>query len=152
MEGALLRITVIDKTGKVPNDSAVAYEDMPKLENHTERDEFRNSALIYPLYEIRQSRSNGKNFLYYAAKAETGENSPVIRIAYDNEYPDNLEKSILVQSFATAAALMIAVAIISAYLARKFSVPMKGLNAVISNIKKIGVAYLPYATIQRQSL
>lgn len=135
-EGTLSRIALIDKTGKVLNDSAIAYEDMPKLENHAERDEFRNAALNYPSYEMRQSRSAGKNFVYYAAKAGDGENSPVIRISYDNEYPDNLEKSLLVQSFAIAAALMIAVAIISAYLARKFSAPVKDPKPSYQILKK----------------
>lgn len=134
VDGTGARITLIAEDGSVLNDSATDYKDVASLKNHALRNEFRNANLGEPSYDIRKSASTGKYTVYYAKKLDIPGKDIVLRIAYDASYLDEREKNILKESTAFGFAFLIAAALISAYLARRFSTPVKNLGRLADNI------------------
>lgn len=136
-----VRITLIDPYGLVLNDSSIPYADVNKLQNHAQRREFRNANLDEPDYDVRKSKSTNKNTVYYAQKLKDSKDGLVLRIAYDAEYLDNAQNNLFTQSAALAAATLLAIALMAAYLARKFSSPVRNLDAIAKNIEKAQTGY-----------
>lgn len=140
-ENTNARITLINNDGLVLNDSSIPYADMSKLQNHAQRREFRNANLDEPGYDVRKSNSTNKNTVYYAQKLKNSNDGVVLRIAYDAEYLDNTQNNLFAQSAAVAVATLVAVALMAAYLARKFSYPVRNLDAIAKNIEKAQMGY-----------
>lgn len=136
VEGTGARITLIAEDGTVLNDSATDYQDVGKLKNHALRNEFRNANLGEPSFDIRKSASTGADTVYYAKKLDMPGKDIVLRVAYDANYLSERERSLLTESAIFGLAFLLAAALISAYLARRFSIPVRNLGQLAENISK----------------
>lgn len=76
-----IRITLIDRSGKVLYDTSFSKADTQKLDNHFKRQEVRESIYKHDGYfSIRKSESTGKYSIYYSAMLD---DNYVLRVASD---------------------------------------------------------------------
>jgi two-component system phosphate regulon sensor histidine kinase PhoR len=108
------RVTLIAGDGRVLGDSEVAESDLPEVENHGERPEFRSTMESGTVgYAERASGTVGTRFLYAARRVQTPDGLAVLRMAAPlDEIQATLSRSTravaLVGLAATAVALIVA--------------------------------------------
>ena len=113
-ESAGVRLTLVDRSGKVLADSAV---DPTRMENHLDRPEVSNALKGQKDFQVHKSRTIGTDFLYYALPYNDQAlrlGVPLSRIQYE---VNNIRLQLL---FYTALAFLPAV-LFAAYLARNVS-------------------------------
>lgn len=120
-----IRITIIAPDGTVLNDTALPYEETSSMSNHRTRDEIRNAYYGKPFYSVRKSPTTGKPTVYYAERTDDGN---VLRIASDGAHLEAIKTDALRNSAAIFFAVLLISAAVSAYLARRLSLPMKRLK------------------------
>lgn len=127
-----LRITVIRKDGKVIDDSYYTFEKISSMENHASRPEVVDALTRGTGFSERRSTTAEEAMNYYAIKYN---DNLVIRIAYPMSYISALEQHILEQNVTVYIFLLITVAAIALYLARRISSPIQRLSEVADMIE-----------------
>lgn len=123
-EGAVYRITLIDRQGKVVADSEVSGPRLAELENHSNRPEVREALAQGWGESLRYSTSIQKEMLYVARPYPQG----VIRVSMPLTYlkkPLQELKSVLFYGLWVGG---IVSALISLWAARRFSKPLRELT------------------------
>jgi two-component system phosphate regulon sensor histidine kinase PhoR len=131
-----LRVTLINKEGKVIFDSAA---DKETLEDHKEREEIRNAFLGSPSMAVRRSSSTGVPTIYYA---EMLDSERVLRVAYPAEYFASMEKALISQTLSGITTLLALVLAFALLVSRKFSQTLRDLSGAVVKAKN-GDADLP---------
>jgi two-component system phosphate regulon sensor histidine kinase PhoR len=88
-----VRVTLILPDGKVVGDSQVELEELPGIENHSDRSEFKDALSTGTGQAVRYSRTTGVDLLYVAQLAGTRENPVmVMRLAVPLEDLSSVER------------------------------------------------------------
>ena len=127
-----LRITVIDKkTGGVIFENGVHFEDIPKIENHSNRPEFVMAVKNGDSFSIRESGTPKKKLIYYAKAHE----DYIIRVAYPEFFFDEADRRMKRILFSFLFVTFITLAAVSAFIAKKITVPAQKLDYIADMIQ-----------------
>ncbi|ADU67293.1 GHKL domain-containing protein [Desulfurispirillum indicum] len=127
-----LRITLIHTDGSVTYDSHVAAAQMEQIANHSQRPEVLDALELGESYFTRISTTIHKEMVYYAKPLEDGR---ILRISYPTTYITRLEQDARERSLIFLLMLLAATALVSAYLARKISLPIQRLSYIAEAVE-----------------
>lgn len=127
-----LRITIIRKDGGVIDDSYYSYEKIQTMENHAKRPEIISALNSDEGSSVRRSTTAEESMNYYAMRYS---DDIVLRLAYPMSYIDALQANMLQQNVTLYVSLLIIVAFIALYLARRLSSPIQKLSEVADKIE-----------------
>jgi two-component system phosphate regulon sensor histidine kinase PhoR len=130
-EKTRLRVTLIDLKGKVIDDSYFDKKGIEKLENHLFRPEIQDAINYGKGHAIRYSVSTHQDMLYYAKKYKDS----ILRIAYPLTYADQLKKDFKKQNITILIIVTIILVFLTAYIARRISMPVQKLNYIADEIE-----------------
>ncbi len=163
----LLRITVVDRGGKVLLDSLVPYDQIASMENHKDRPEIKAAIYADDGFATRFSSTMHMQMFYFARKLS---DNRVLRLAYPATYVELLQKKFTEQARWAFPCLSLVVLLLALYFARKVSLPVQKLNYIADNIesgktnihfprfkdpsmaKIAGLIYRIYAGMQQKNL
>lgn len=127
-----LRITVIDKkSGKVLFENGVNYDEISKIKNHADRPEVIMAIEKGEGFSIRQSDTLKENLIYYAKN----HGSYILRVAYPEILIDEADAVIKKILFSVLFVTFLIFAAVSAFIAKKISVPVQKLDYVADMIQ-----------------
>jgi two-component system phosphate regulon sensor histidine kinase PhoR len=138
-----LRVTLVDRTGKVLFDSGTTDE---VQEDHSQREEVRSAFLGIPAMATRRSATTGLYTIYYADRLNP---DLVLRVAYPAEYYQNLSGALVAQTFSGLLALVIGVGVFAFIVSKNTSRTLKELSRAVTEAKN-GSQELP--TFDNESL
>jgi signal transduction histidine kinase len=140
---ASLRITVVDREGRVRADSEVEAEGLARVENHATRPEIAAALQGQPGSHRRTSATVGERFMYVAIPAAPGAIRVAISLDQVDAIIDRAQRPILV---AGAVALIFGIGL-SLVGARLFSGPLNDIAASARSIAKGEAARFPMSGI-----
>lgn len=127
-----LRITVIDKkSGKVLFENGVNYDEISKIKNHADRPEIIMAIEKGEGFSIRHSDTLKENLIYYAKS----HGSYIFRVAYPEILIDEAGEVIKKILFSVLFVTFLIFAAVSAFVAKKITVPVQKLNYVAEMIQ-----------------
>lgn len=127
-----LRITVIDKkSGKVLFENGVNYDEISKIKNHADRPEVIMAIEDSEGFSIRQSDTLKENLIYYAKD----HGSYILRVAYPEILIDEADAVIKKILFSVLFVTFLIFAAVSAFIAKKITVPVQKLDYVADMIQ-----------------
>lgn len=162
-----LRITLVDRAGKVLLDSLVPFEKISTMENHKSRQEIKDAIYSGEGFASRFSSTTDMQMFYFA---RTIANDQVLRLAYPATYVESMQKKFTEQAVWAFFCLSLVILILALYFARKVSLPVQKLNYIADNIesgkthvhfprfkdpsmeKIAGLIYRIYAGMQKKNL
>jgi len=162
-----LRITLVDRGGKVLLDSLVPFAGIAEMENHKGRPEIKDAIYSGDGFATRFSSTTGMQMLYFARLLSEDQ---VLRLAYPATYVESLQRKFTEQALWAFFCLSLVVLLLALYFARKVSLPVQKLNYIADNIesgkthvhfprfkdpsmaKIAGLIYRIYAGMQKKNL
>ena len=162
-----LRITIVDRGGRVLLDSLVPFEQIAAMENHKGRSEIKDAIYSEDGFATRFSSTTDMQMFYFARKLS---DDRVLRLAYPATYVESLQQKFTQQVIWAFFCLSLVVLLLALYFARKVSLPVQKLNYIADNIesgksnvhfprfkdpsmaKIAGLIYRIYSTMQKKNL
>lgn len=162
-----LRVTLVNREGKVLLDSLVPFERISAMENHKGRPEIKDAIYVGDGFATRFSTTTDMQMLYFARKLS---DDRVLRIAYPATYVDSLQSKFTEQAIWAFFCLSQVILLLALYFARKVSLPVQKLNYIADSIeagkthvhfprfkdpsmaKIAGLIYRIYAGMQKKNL
>lgn len=162
-----LRLTVVNRSGKVLLDSLVPFDKIPQMENHKSRQEIKDAIYAGDGFTSRFSSTTNMQMFYFAKTLSDGR---VLRLAYPATYVESLQKKFTEQAVWAFLCLSLVIFLLALYFARKVSLPVQKLNYIADNIeagkthvhfprfkdpsmaKIAGLIYRIYAGMQKKNL
>lgn len=130
---APLRITLISPDGVVIDDSYVAADSVPGIENHSSRPEIQDAFKNGEGMEKRFSATTGQRMIYYAKELKEGGN--VLRIAYPMLYVESLKKKMKEQAYATFLGLFAVLFAVLWFISLRVSRPVVKISRIVEDIE-----------------
>ncbi len=130
---APLRITLISPDGVVIDDSYVAADSVPGIENHSSRPEIQDAFKNGEGMEKRFSTTTGQRMIYYAKELKQGGN--VLRIAYPMLYVESLKKKMKEQAYATFLGLFAVLFAVLWFISLRVSRPVVKISRIVEDIE-----------------
>ncbi|WP_265822262.1 sensor histidine kinase [Geovibrio ferrireducens] len=130
---APLRITLISSDGVVIDDSYVAADSVPGIENHSSRPEIQDAFKNGEGMEKRFSTTTGQRMIYYAKELKEGGN--VLRIAYPMLYVESLKKKMKEQAYATFLGLFAVLFAVLWFISLRVSRPVVKISRIVEDIE-----------------
>lgn len=130
---APLRITLISPDGVVIDDSYVAADSVPGIENHSSRPEIQDAFKNGEGMEKRFSTTTGQRMIYYAKELKEGGN--VLRIAYPMLYVESLKKKMKEQAYATFLGLFAVLFAVLWFISLRVSRPVVKISRIVEDIE-----------------
>jgi two-component system phosphate regulon sensor histidine kinase PhoR len=130
---APLRITLIGSDGVVIDDSYVAADSVPGIENHSSRPEIQDAFKNGEGMEKRFSTTTGQRMIYYAKELKEGGN--VLRIAYPMLYVESLKKKMKEQAYATFLGLFAVLFAVLWFISLRVSRPVVKISRIVEDIE-----------------
>lgn len=127
-----LRVTLVDRSGKVLLDTLVPFEQIPEMENHKGRQEIKDAIYSGDGFASRFSSTTGMQMFYYA---RTLSDDLVLRLAYPATYVDSLQQKFTKQAVWAFFCLSLVILLLALYFARRVSLPVQKLNYIADNIE-----------------
>ena len=127
-----LRITVVDRGGRVLLDSLVPFDQIAAMENHKGRPEIKDAIYSADGFATRFSSTTDMQMFYFARKLS---DDRVLRLAYPATYVESLQKKFTEQAIWAFFCLSLVVLLLALYFARKVSLPVQKLNYIADNIE-----------------
>ncbi|QAR32486.1 hypothetical protein EP073_03425 [Geovibrio thiophilus] len=128
-----LRITLISSEGVVIDDSYVAADSVPDIENHKSRPEIQDAFTEGEGVEKRFSATTGQRMIYYAKELKEGGN--VLRIAYPMLYVESLKKKMKEQAYATFFGLFAVLFAVLWFISLRVSRPVVKISRIVEDIE-----------------
>jgi two-component system phosphate regulon sensor histidine kinase PhoR len=131
-EKTKLRITILEYSGKVIDDSYLEPQAVETLENHRHRPEIMDAIAYKEGYSVRYSATTEIDMVYFARPLN---DRLILRISYPATYLNIIKQEFIRQNlniFLLSIALTI---LISVYLARKISLPIRKLDSIAQQIE-----------------
>ncbi len=128
-----LRITVIEPNGAVIEDSYLPFDKIEKMENHKLRPEVIDAVKLGEGHSKRFSSTIKKEMMYFAKPLPTGN---ILRIAYPMEYVNSVRKGFTNMFRLFYLVLLVTTALITVFLARKITLPVKQLDYVADKVEQ----------------
>ncbi len=162
-----LRITVVDRNGRVQLDSLVPFTKISAMENHKGRPEIKDAIYSAEGFATRFSSTTNMQMFYFARKLADDQ---VLRLAYPATYVESLQKKFTAQAFWAFLSLSLVILLLALYFARKVSLPVQKLDYIADKIeagkthvhfprfkdpsmaKIAGLIYRIYAGMQKKNL
>ncbi len=162
-----LRMTLVDRSGRVLLDSLVPFAQIVAMENHKGRPEVKAAIYSGEGFATRFSSTTNMQMLYFARKLS---DDRVLRLAYPATYVESLQQKFTEQAIWAFFCLSLVVLLLALYFARKVSLPVQKLNYIADNIesgrnnvhfprfkdpsmaKIAGLIYRIYASMQKKNL
>lgn len=127
-----LRVTVVDRDGRVLLDSLVPYQQIPQMENHKGRPEIKAAIYSGEGFSTRFSDTTKMQMVYFARKLSENR---VLRLAYPATYLDSLQEKFTEQVIWAFLCLGGVILLLALYLARRVSLPVQRLNYIADSIE-----------------
>ena len=127
-----LRITVVDRNGRVLLDSLVPYQQIPRMENHKGRPEIKAAIYSGEGFSTRFSDTTKMEMVYFARKLSENR---VLRLAYPATYLNSLQEKFTEQVVVAFLCLGGVILLLALYLARRVSLPVQKLNYIADSIE-----------------
>ncbi|PLX71192.1 MAG: hypothetical protein C0602_02085 [Denitrovibrio sp.] len=131
-EKSKLRITIIRKDGFVVDDSYYTPEQVSEMENHANRPEVLEAFATGTGSVIRRSTTAEKRMYYFASKYDE---NLIVRVSYPMDYIESLRAGMLKQNLTVYFILMIMIALLTIYLARRINRPIQQLSIIADKIE-----------------
>ncbi|MGE4497431.1 MAG: ATP-binding protein [Deferribacterales bacterium] len=128
-----LRITLISPDGVVIDDSYVAADSVPEIENHKSRPEIQEAFIKGEGVEKRFSATTGQRMIYYAKEIRQGGN--VLRIAYPMLYVESLKRKMQEQAYATFFGLFAVLFAVLWFISLRVSRPVVKISRIVEDIE-----------------
>ena len=162
-----LRITVVNRSGRVLFDSLVPFDSIASMENHKSRPEIKDAIYVEDGFATRFSTTMHMQMFYFARKLS---DDRILRLAYPATYVESLQKKFTEQAVWAFLCLMLVLLLLALYFARKVSLPIQKLNYIADNVesgnthihfprfrdpsmeKIAGLIYRIYASMQKKNL
>ncbi|MBW2187191.1 MAG: hypothetical protein JRG71_12570 [Deltaproteobacteria bacterium] len=162
-----LRVTLVNRSGKVLLDSLVPFDRIAEMENHKGRQEIKDAIYSGDGFASRFSSTTNMQMFYFA---RTLSGDRVLRLAYPATYVESLQKKFTEQAVWAFFCLSLVVLLLALYFARKVSLPLQKLNYIADTIesgkthvhfprfkdpsmaKIAGLIYRIYAGMQKKNL
>jgi two-component system, OmpR family, phosphate regulon sensor histidine kinase PhoR len=129
-----LRLTLIAPSGVVLFDSHVPADSIPLMENHIHRAEIQEALRGHFGVSKRKSASVGEEFLYVAARLETGPDI-FVRAAFRLDELRTLENQVQIIVWAAGIAITFVMALVSIRLARRLTSPIQEIASTARAIR-----------------
>ena len=127
-----LRITLVDKEGRVLSDNAVSGP----LESHRDRQEIKQALSGRPSMVVRYSSTTDAHTIYYAERLPDGR---VLRVAYPAAYYDERSGSLMDQALAGLGLLVAAVALFALIISKRMSAMLASLSQAVKEAQEGGL-------------
>lgn len=127
-----LRITIIRKDGLVVDDSYYSPEEVSLMENHANRPEVIKAFETGSGSIIRRSTTAEQRMYYFASRYNK---NLVVRISYPMSYIESLREEMLRKNVTVYFILIIMIALVTIYLARRLNNPIKQLSIIADKIE-----------------
>ena len=162
-----LRITIVNRAGRVLFDSLVPFDSIAAMENHKSRPEIKAAIYTEDGFATRFSTTMDIQMFYFARKLSENR---ILRLAYPATYVASLQKKFTEQALWAFLCLTFVLLLLALYFARKVSLPVQKLNYIADNIesgnthihfprfkdpsmeKIAGLIYRIYAGMQKKNL
>ncbi len=162
-----LRITIVNRAGRVLFDSLVPFDSIAAMENHKSRPEIKDAIYAEDGFATRFSTTMDIQMFYFARKLSEDR---ILRLAYPATYVESLQKKFTEQALWAFLCLTLVLLLLALYFARKVSLPVQKLNYIADNIesgnthihfprfkdpsmeKIAGLIYRIYAGMQKKNL
>jgi two-component system phosphate regulon sensor histidine kinase PhoR len=128
-----LRITVIRPSGVVIEDSYLQFNMIGRMENHKLRPEVIGAMKSGEGYSKRFSSTIKKEMMYFAKPLPSGD---ILRIAYPMEYVNSVRTGFTNMFRLFYFVLLLTTALITVFLARKITLPVKQLDYVADKVEQ----------------
>lgn len=137
-----IRISLINKNGKVILDSAINNNELHQMDNHINRKEVEMAIQGYEYYDIRKSATTGRYSIYYAKEYK---NNYILRIISDGAIFHNLYSKTKKDIIIFFTIFFILIILITHYISYKISLPVIELSKTVKAINNKEDNYiLPY--------
>ena len=132
-----VRVTMIDSEGEVLVDSEVSREDLPEVENHRSRPEFKNALSGERGSDIRTSATLDIDYLYMAVPIEkNGQIIGALRLAYPMRRIATINRAFL-ENIILSILIAFAISLYMGYrYSKKISLPIQNIAASARLIAK----------------
>jgi len=138
-----LRVTVIDKTGRVRAESDVAPDELGRIENHASRPEVRTALEGSTGSYRRTSATVGRALMYVAVPGGPGVIRVAINLAQVDTIVGNAQRPVIV---AAVVALLLA-GPLAFFAARRFTRPLEDIATAARSIANGEQPHFPFAGI-----
>ncbi|OQY17715.1 MAG: hypothetical protein B6I36_08595, partial [Desulfobacteraceae bacterium 4572_35.1] len=143
-----LRVTLINRSGKVLLDSLVPFEQISNMENHKGRQEVKDAIYSGDGFSSRFSSTTGMQMFYFARMLS---NDQILRLAYPATYVESLQQKFTEQAVWLFFCLSLVILLLALYFARKVSLPVQKLNYIADNIEA-GKAHVHFPSFKDPSM
>lgn len=126
-----IRISLINKNGKVILDSAINNNELNQMDNHINRKEVEMAIQGYEYYDIRKSATTGRYSIYYAKEYK---NNYILRIISDGAIFHNLYSKTKKDIIIFFTIFFILIVLITHYISYKISLPVIELLKTVKAI------------------
>lgn len=126
-----IRISLINKNGKVILDSAINNNELHQMDNHINRKEVEMAIQGYEYYDIRKSATTGRYSIYYAKEYK---NNYILRIISDGAIFHNLYSKTKKDIIIFFTIFFILIVLITHYISYKISLPVIELLKTVKAI------------------
>ncbi|HEY5674373.1 MAG TPA: ATP-binding protein [Malonomonas sp.] len=127
-----LRVTLVNREGKVLLDSLVPYSNIGEMENHKSRPEIKGAIYNGEGFSSRYSSTTDLSMFYFARPLP---DHRVLRLAYPETYVKSLQQKFTQQAMLAFACLSLVVLFLALYFARRVSLPVQKLNYIADTIE-----------------
>lgn len=132
-ESLEIRVTAIEKDGRVFYDSTFNNSSIKNIENHLGRKEVDDAISKGEGTDIRVSSTVGVNSLYYAKLIDS---DYILRVSFPFRNIENYIVDFKYHIIAIFTILILAVTLLSYYFSKRLSLPLENLNDIINKIEK----------------
>ena len=126
-----IRISLINKNGKVILDSAINNNELNQMDNHINRKEVEMAIQGYEYYDIRKSATTGRYSIYYAKEYK---NNYILRIISDGAIFHNLYSKTKKDIIIFFTIFFILIVLVTHYISYKISLPVIELLKTVKAI------------------
>lgn len=143
-----LRITIIEETGRVIDDSYFTKEEVARLENHRDRPEIVEAINHQEGYVVRYSTTTEMDMVYFARKMT---DSVILRLSYPATYINIIKHEFTRQNLYIFFLSLSIILLIAIYLASRISKPIQKLDHIAQQIE-LGKSEIQFPSFRDPSM